>query len=715
MSFFLDSILYSYAQIFFSNRRWLGAAVLAGTFVSPQVGLLSLLGVVTSNLTASLLKFDEAKIKSGFYGFNGILLGAAAGFYYELTPFLLVLIILFIIITFFISAVLEHLLASMLNLPGLSMPFILSLYIFVVFLANFDTIKPHVLEGFDAQWFVGVPEVVHRYFKALALILVQPNAITGVLFAAALLALSRVMFILSVVGFVGAEVTVQLLFPQPSELLTILAGLNSILTAFALGGNLIIPSRKSLVLTLISSVMVVVLTGFFLKLLSPYGLPVLVLPFNFVTLSVIYSLKFRREQSELVLLYFLPGTPEENYYYHHNRVARFEQFKKVVPELPFFGTWRVAQGHNGAITHKDKWRFAWDFVVVDENGAEYAGSGTSVKDYYCYNLPVIAPLDGTVVRVVNGVPENAIGETNLQANWGNTIILDHGSGIFSSFSHLEQFSIKVAVGERVRKGDTLGACGNSGRSPTPHLHMQFQATDKLGDKTIEYPIGQYLEVRGEKLILHTFDHPQENMRVQNVGVHKAVKKAFDFRLGDKYALRCVVGNEEFEEEWEVKVDMYNALYIESNRKATVSLALVGKIFYATNFVGNQRSALYHFYLTALQVPLCYEPALEWHDEYPLSRVLNNAVRYASELFLLFTSPLRARATFAFKPKTHESTDSVLSTTIVVEGKGLFAPYSQSWEGSLAIGEAGIIKHIAVRKPGRPEFKATAVISEENEI
>ncbi len=709
MKFFLDSIVFSYAQIFFSNRRWFGATVLAASFIVPELGLVALLGVVLSNATAYLLKFDEAKIKSGFYGFNGILFGAAAVFYFQFTPFVLVLVALFIIITFFISAVLEHMLASVFNLPGLSLPFIIALYMFVIFMKNFDAISANEFLMVDGGLAAFLPPLAVLYFNSLAFILFQPNALAGVVFAIALMCLSRVMFILSLVGFFASTVTVHLLFEQPSDALTIVSGFNSILTAFALGGNLIIPSKKSVLLTLISSVVIVVLTGFFGKLLSTQSLPTLVLPFNFAVLTVIYSLKFRREQSDLVLLYFLPGTPEENYYYHHNRLSRFEKFKAVVPELPFYGEWSVSQGHNGAITHKDKWRFAWDFVVVDEKGSECSGTGAVLKDYYCAKLPAVTPLDGTVVCVVDGIPNNAIGETNLKSNWGNTVTIDHGNGVFSSLSHLE--SITVKVNDRVKKGDTIGACGNSGRSPTPHLHFQFQQTDKLGDKTLDYPFGQYLERTQEGFALHSFDVPQQGMIVQNVGTHKWVKKAFDFKLGDKLKFTCETGTERFEEEWEVKVDIYNSLYIESSKNATVTVALVGKVFYLTNFVGSKRSALYHFYLTAIQVPLCYEPKLHWTDEYPLSKLLTNQVRYISELLLIFKPQLRASAEFTFNEKTNSN--FVISNAITVQGSGLFGFYNRKREGNLTINDDGKIASVVVRKPDNIEFKATIIISEED--
>jgi urea transporter/murein DD-endopeptidase MepM/ murein hydrolase activator NlpD len=710
MKFFLDSILFSYAQIFFSNRRWFGAAALAATFVTPEIGLIGLLGVVISNATAYFLKFDETKIKSGFYGFNGILFGAAAVFYFQLTPFVLVLTALFIIIAFFISAVLEHMLASMLNLPGLSLPFVITLFMFVIFANNFDAMSPNEFLMVDGGLGAFLPSSIVSYFNSLAFIFFQPNALAGVVFAITLLCLSRVMFILSIAGFLISTVTVNLLFDQPSASLTVIAGFNAILTAFALGGSLIIPSRKSLLLTIASSVIIVILTGFFVQLLSAHSLPTLVLPFNFAVLAVIYSLKFRSKQSELVLLYFLPGTPEENYYYHHNRLSRFERFKSVVPELPFFGEWRVSQGHNGAVTHKDKWKFAWDFVVVDKNGAEFSGTGTTLKDYYCANLPAVAPLDGTVVRIVDSIPDNAIGETNLKSNWGNTVVIDHGSGVFSSMSHLEYQSIKVKMNQQVKKGDVVGTCGNSGRSPTPHLHFQFQPTDKLGDKTLEYPLGQYLEHTADGYALHTFDIPQQGMTIQNVGTHKLVKKAFDFKLGDKFKFTCTMGKETFEEEWEVKVDIYNTIYIESSRSATVSVALVGTIFYLTSFTGKKDSALYLLYLTAAQIPLCYEPALRWSDTYPLSKLLKNSVRYISEIFLIFKPQLQAKATFAFQEKTDRN--FIINNTITVQGSGLFSFYRRTWEGKLTIDDEGAIRNMSVRSPRNIELHATAIISEE---
>jgi len=58
---------------------------------------------------------------------------------------------------------------------------------------------------------------------------------------------------------------------------------------------------------------------------------------------------------------------------------------------------------------------------------------------------------------------------------GNYVVIDHENGEFSVYCHLQEGSIRVKPGERVKKAMVIAKVGNTGNSGAPHLH--FQLTD----------------------------------------------------------------------------------------------------------------------------------------------------------------------------------------------------------------------------------------------
>lgn len=145
--------------------------------------------------------------------------------------------------------------------------------------------------------------------------------------------------------------------------------------------------------------------------------------------------------------------------------------------LPFRGEWFVFWGGgtrelNYHVDHESQRRAA-DLVVVDETGSSHRGDGRANGDYYAHGKEVLAVADGAVITAVDGIPDNQPGEMNPLLATGNLVILDHGAGLFSAYAHLVPGSLKVKVGARVKRGQVLGACGNSGNSSEPHLHFQL--------------------------------------------------------------------------------------------------------------------------------------------------------------------------------------------------------------------------------------------------
>ena len=55
---------------------------------------------------------------------------------------------------------------------------------------------------------------------------------------------------------------------------------------------------------------------------------------------------------------------------------------------------------------------------------------------------------------------------------GNTLVIDHGMGLYSIYMHLSKFN--VSKGDRVTKEDIVGLVGSTGRATGPHLHMSVK-------------------------------------------------------------------------------------------------------------------------------------------------------------------------------------------------------------------------------------------------
>ena len=59
---------------------------------------------------------------------------------------------------------------------------------------------------------------------------------------------------------------------------------------------------------------------------------------------------------------------------------------------------------------------------------------------------------------------------------GNKIILDHGGGLFTAYSHLNEF--EVDQGDIVIQGDIIGYVGMTGRVTGPHLHWEVYLNEE---------------------------------------------------------------------------------------------------------------------------------------------------------------------------------------------------------------------------------------------
>jgi hypothetical protein len=154
--------------------------------------------------------------------------------------------------------------------------------------------------------------------------------------------------------------------------------------------------------------------------------------------------------------------------------------------IPIAGTPAIAQ------------RFAIDFVRIDETNKTFKGDSLKNESYYAEGNDALAVANGTVVEVKDSIPENVPGINSravpitLETVGGNHVIIDIGGGHYAFYAHLRPGSLKVKLGDKVKRGQVIGLVGNTGNSTEPHLHFHIaDAVSPLGSEGLPYRMDSF--------------------------------------------------------------------------------------------------------------------------------------------------------------------------------------------------------------------------------
>lgn len=159
--------------------------------------------------------------------------------------------------------------------------------------------------------------------------------------------------------------------------------------------------------------------------------------------------------------------------------GRWMALTSPVDHVPSQGTHAYGQTH------------ALGLVVEDGTRPDIAWRPLSrpPQDFPAFDMVVYAPAEGTVVRVhdrqrdhrsrnswpwlIGSVLENTLRELKGPSGLlGNHVVIDVG-GVYVLLGHLRRGSFLVSTGERVRSGQPLARCGNSGACTEPQVRMQL--------------------------------------------------------------------------------------------------------------------------------------------------------------------------------------------------------------------------------------------------
>ena len=132
---------------------------------------------------------------------------------------------------------------------------------------------------------------------------------------------------------------------------------------------------------------------------------------------------------------------------------------------------RVATNYHAATPDQ---RWAYDLLVEPA-----MHESNNLEEYGCYGTVVVAPVSALVHHATDGAPDHTPGQLSNDAEnpTGNTVVLRHETGTYLVIAHLKTGSVHVETGDSVDEGDPIGACGNSGNTSEPHIHIHHQRQD----------------------------------------------------------------------------------------------------------------------------------------------------------------------------------------------------------------------------------------------
>ncbi len=476
----LRSICAATAEILFLRGVSTGALLLLAMLLQPAVLILGLIAVLAAVMVAKLLQLDRSECDRAPLLFNPLLAGLGVGYLFHPSLPACFLAAAAGVLTLLLTWTLAHILKTFFWLPVLSLPFILVSWVIHLAAFRYAGLQPAILP--EHAYTIDLPLPLEGFLRTLGLIFFLPNVWIGMAIAILLFLNSRIQFLLAVASYALGTTLRAVLTGTFAYVYYDTAALNFILVALAIGGFYLLPSPRSYLLAAIATTLVALLSEAISVFWAAVGLPVHALPYNMVTLMLLYLLTIAGSRA----LVRIPQTsPEKTLDAELTARRRYQGSGRAIA-LPFAGCWAVWQGCDSTWTHQGLWRYAYDFVIRNGQGQTYHGTGTLLTDYYAFNKPVLSPIRGWVVRVVNDLPDCAIGTVDTDHNWGNYVVLYDERGFYIEISHFAQNSIVVQAGDRIARGALIGRCGNSGYSPQPHIHIQAQLTPEVGAATVPF-------------------------------------------------------------------------------------------------------------------------------------------------------------------------------------------------------------------------------------
>ncbi|OYW31037.1 MAG: hypothetical protein B7Z47_02350, partial [Chthoniobacter sp. 12-60-6] len=505
------------ASSIFLGGSWKTGALLCATLLfMPRYFAFAVSACLLGSFIAKLLHLPAAMRKDGTLLYNVFLAALAVAWITRgsdlAAPATWGMLAIVTVYTLLLSAALWHWFPLRAGLPPLSVAFVITFGTLLTFFPNWAAGTILLDTGLPDE--PALPFVIAAFLRSMGTALFLPNVWAGLAVTLAILVWSRVAMINAMAGYAGGILIVKLLEACGLEWLGWFAGHNYLLAGMTLGAVYFVPSWSSLALAFVAGAVAALHVAAVQHFLRGSGWEYLPLPYLLTIWSLLCCLRLREKPGSLVPSTGIFDNPEAAAASLVLANARFPHRNETHVLLPTSREVTVTQGFDDKLSHRGEWKHALDFEVHDAaDNACPPGCAEDLSRYYTQGLEVRAPGTGEIIRVVDGVADNAPGGCNFAHNWGNHLILRLDYGGIVKLAHFTKNGIVVKTGQRIAAGELLGYCGNSGRSPVPHLHLHNQASTETGAPTTPFCLTNFFTRTSEGVCWNFASVPKVGARI----------------------------------------------------------------------------------------------------------------------------------------------------------------------------------------------------------
>ncbi|MBF0154157.1 MAG: urea transporter [Magnetococcales bacterium] len=598
----LHDLVYGYGSFMLFTRPAANLLLVACTMTRPWLGIFGVVGGVSTLLLRRWLALAVVTA-GGLEVVNGILAGLLVGYFFAPGWRTLALAVcagpFAILVSAWMGAGLRRH-----NLPLLSGSFVIVGTLLLA--AGRAMALPYAPLPPQPVPFAWLPVPLYEFLRALGGIYLIRTPEGGAFVLAALALSSRTMVLLALLADLLAQVVLSGLAIPVSGLAGSAASSAAIMAAIMTGGLFASPGGRAVAVAMFSAACacvasIALFNAFYFMSLLPLSLP-------YLAITWLVMLTLRPERGAAWERYWLPESlPERSLERRRQAEARGLSAHSVALRAPFLGRWHLYQGFDGQHTHQAPWQHALDFHrLVD--GQAYRGDGAELQDFYCFGQVVRSPAWGQVVALRSDLPDLPPGEVDAVNSWGNYILIGIGGGDYVLMGHLRQNSLTVACYDHVTPGQSLGQCGNSGRSPQPHIHLHVQTGFALGSPTRPFHLSGVC-IDGQFLLDGV---PKEHDLVSVPHVSEALKRSLHIQIGRRLAY--AVGQRELL--LEVDLDPTNHFAFVADSGARILLVETDNLLALYERSGPGDPAFDAFVLAVGLTPLM-DAEVTWRDAPPV--------------------------------------------------------------------------------------------------